>query len=278
MVVSLHPTAVIGEGVTLGEGTTIGPFAVVESGAVVGRNNQLGAGTYLYGSVVLGDGNRLMRGASLGGWPQDLGYKGEPTRLMVGDSNFFGENTTVHRGSTATGETIVGSHNFIMVNTHIGHDCRVGSHIIAAPGVMLGGHVRVDDRANLGGGVAVHQACRVGSMVMVGGLSRVTQDVLPYTMVNGDNTLVGLNRVGLKRNGHTPAQTKPLKQAFLSFCRRRQSQGELMEWLETELHRQGENPLLSGWLTFLRSPSKRGFARGAPAHSPGLASPEREEV
>jgi len=255
--VTIHPTALVGPKAKIGAGCSIGPFAVVEDGAELGENNQLGAGTYVFGGTTLGAGNRLLRGASLGGDPQDVKYKGEPTRLVVGQGNYFGENTTVHRGSVLSGETRLGDGNYLMVNVHIGHDVRLGSHITMAPGVMIGGHAQVQDKANLGGGVAVHQWCRVGALAMVGGLSRVTQDVLPYTLMSGDNTLRGLNRVGLKRNGYTQEQVAPLKAAFMRFCRQRDSKDTVMAWLAEQ---QG-NPLTAGWLDFLQEGGKRGFAR-----------------
>jgi UDP-N-acetylglucosamine acyltransferase len=258
MSVTIHPTAVIGQGARIGEGTTIGPFAVVEPGAVIGRDNALGAGCYIFAAVRMGNRNRLMRGASLGGEPQHVQYKGEPTRLVIGDGNFFGENITVHRGTMETGETRVGNDNFLMSNVHVGHDCRLGNGIIMASGAILGGHVAVHDRANFGGNAGVHHFCRIGTLAMVGGLARVRQDVLPFTIASESNRLFGLNWIGLRRGGLPLANRSLLKEAYRRFCVRCEPIAGLLAWLRA----QPEDPLLDAWREFLSAKSKRGYARG----------------
>jgi UDP-N-acetylglucosamine acyltransferase len=261
MAVTIHPTAIVDPAAEIGDGTVVGPFMVVEAGAVIGRDNELCAFSHVFGSVRMGDGNRLMRAASLGGVPQDLKYKGEPTRCVVGNGNFIGENAIVHRGTTATGETVLGDGNFLMSNIHVGHDCRLGSSIVMSSGAILGGNSRVGDRANFGGNAGVHQFCRVGEMAMVGGLARVRQDVLPFTMIAEANTLYGLNRVGLRRAGHSAQDVQPLREAYRRFCEAREPLAEFRAWLDA----QPENPLLAVWRAFLSQPSKRGYARGSGA-------------
>jgi UDP-N-acetylglucosamine acyltransferase len=258
MTTAIHPTAVIDPSAQIGAGTIIGPYVVIEAGAVIGRNNELAAFSYVSGSVRLGDGNRLMRAASLGGVPQDLKYKGEPTRCLIGNENFIGENAVIHRGSPATGETVVGGGNFLMSNIHIGHDCRLGGQIIMASGAALGGHVHVGERVNIGANAGVHQFCRLGALAMVGGLARVRQDVLPYAIITEDNRLFGLNRVGLRRAGHTGKAMAPLKEAYRRFALQRESLKDFLPWLES----QPGDLLLAGWREFMSQPSKRGYARG----------------
>ncbi|MCH7479124.1 MAG: acyl-[acyl-carrier-protein]--UDP-N-acetylglucosamine O-acyltransferase, partial [SAR324 cluster bacterium] len=196
MGVKVHPTAIVGEKVEIGEGTTIGPYVIIEDGAVLGEDNELNAYSYLFGSVRMGSRNRLMRGASLGGEPQSWEYKGESTRLLVGSDNWFGENLTIHRGTVDTGETVVGDHNFLMAYIHVGHDCRLGDNIVMANDSKLGGHAVIMDGVNLGAGVGVHQRVRVGPLVLAAALARVIRDAMPFTVVRKDDTLFGINRLG----------------------------------------------------------------------------------
>ncbi len=257
MATQIHPTALVDPGASLGDGCTVGPYAVIEAGAVLGPDNEIGAGCYLYGSVRMGAGNRLQRAASLGGEPQSLPYKGEPTLLEVGDGNWFGENTTVHRGSAAKERTVVGSHNYLMVNTHIGHDVVLGDHIIMGPNVMVGGEAQVDSRANLGGGAGLHQFVRVGQLVMVGAMTKVVQDVLPFTTIAGEGALYGLNRIGIRR-AELPRDAMPLlQQAYRDFCVRRGS----LEALREALAGHPDNPLSAAWLAFTAAESRRGYCR-----------------
>jgi len=257
MAQEIHPTAVIGNNVQLGDGCKVGPHVVIEDGAILGEENELGAGSYIFAGVRMGNGNRVMRAASLGGDPQDLGYKGEPTTLTIGDENFFGENMTIHRGSQATGETIIGNQNFFMVGTHIGHDGRVGNNVIMANEAMAGGHVTLQDRANIGAGVGIHQTVRVGRLVMAAAMSRIVRDALPFTITGKDDALFGLNRIGIRRSGLPREDAKDLEVAYRMFCVQRKPKEEVLAWLA---ERKG-NPFLDAWHEFLEPKSKRGYAR-----------------
>jgi len=269
MAVTIHPTALVGEGAQIGDGCSIGPFAIVESGAVIGRGNQIGPQAYVFGAVRMGDRNRLLRNASLGGEPQDLGYKGEPTRLIVGDGNYFGENIVIHRGSQHAGVTAIGDDNFLMSNVHIGHDCTLGNRVVMSSGAILGGHTTLYDRVILGGNAGAHQHVRIGMGVMVGGLGRVRQDLLPFTIANEAGRLYGLNWVGLRRSGLPLHNKMLLKEAYRRFCVRREPLAAFRDWLEA----QPVDPLLEAWKQFLAAKSKRGYARS----TRGAAWPEAEE-
>ncbi|MGF1614583.1 MAG: acyl-ACP--UDP-N-acetylglucosamine O-acyltransferase [Gammaproteobacteria bacterium] len=257
MAVTIHPTAIVGDNARLGEGCVVGPFTVIEPGALLSDNNDIGAGCHIYASVSIGHGNRLMRGACLGGEPQSFGDRGESTRLVIGDGNWFGEYVTIHRGTRDTGQTIIGDRNYFMAYSHVGHDCRLGDQIILANGVNLAGHVQIKDRANLGGGAAVHQFARVGELAMVGGLARVSQDVLPFTVMARDNALYGLNRVGIRRSAYPAAAVPGLKSAYRRFCVYREPLGDFLLWLRQQL----PNPFLQVWADFFASGSQRGYAR-----------------
>ena len=258
MGVKVHPTAIVGEKVEIGEGTTIGPYVIIEDGAVLGEDNELNAYSYLFGSVRMGSRNRLMRGASLGGEPQSWEYKGESTRLLVGSDNWFGENLTIHRGTVDTGETVVGDHNFLMAYIHVGHDCRLGDNIVMANDSKLGGHAVIMDGVNLGAGVGVHQRVRVGRLVLAAALARVIRDAMPFTVVRKDDTLFGINRLGIRRSTYPIKETAPLEAAYQMFCVRRKPPAEFISWLKE----QPPNPFLGEWIAFLTEPTKRGFARG----------------
>lgn len=262
MAVTIHPTAIVADTAIIGDGCAIGPFTIIEAGAVLGGSNQLGAGCHIYAATSMGSGNRLMRGACLGGEPQSLGYAGEPTRLQVGDGNWFGEYVTIHRGTGDGGKTVIGHRNYFMAYSHVGHDCRLGDHIVVANSVNLAGHVVIMDRANLGGGAAIHQFARVGELAMVGGLSRVSQDVLPFTVMARDNSLYGLNRVGIRRSHYPAAALPQLKTAYRRFCLDRVPPGAFLAWLQE----QEGNPFLDVWRQFFASGTERGYARAARAH------------
>jgi UDP-N-acetylglucosamine acyltransferase len=259
MAVTIHPTAIVEENVVIGDGCAIGPFTVIEAGAVLGENNELRAGCHVYTAVSMGNSNRLMHGACVGGEPQSFGYGGEPTRLQIGDGNWFGEYVTIHRGTSDSGKTVIGNRNYFMAYSHVGHDCRIGDHIIVANSVNLAGHVQIMDRANLGGNAAIHQFVRVGEFAMVGGLSRVSQDVLPFAVMARDNALYGLNRVGIRRSGY-PAKALPvLKIAYRRFCLDREPLDDFLAWLDE----QPRNPFLDVWSDFFASGTERGYARAA---------------
>ena len=151
----------------------------------------------------IGAGNRFYAGCVIGEAPQDVKYKDEPTRLHIGDNNLFREGVTVHRSAKAGEATVIGSHNFLMVNSHVAHKCCLGNHVILANGALLGGHVEVADRVFISGNCLVHQFIRVGTLALMQGGSAISKDLPPFTIARGDNRLCGLNIIGLRRAGFT---------------------------------------------------------------------------
>jgi UDP-N-acetylglucosamine acyltransferase len=199
----------------VGAGVEIGPFAVIEERVVIGEGCQIAARASIKRGTILGKNNVLHEGAVLGGRPQHLGAPAEVGRLVIGDHNHFREHVTVHVGLTSTDVTTIGNHCLLMINVHIAHDCHLGNNVIMANNSMLAGHVSVGDRAYISGAVGVHQFCRVGAYAMVGGQSHVHQDVPPFVTVDGQTTtVVGLNKVGLRRAGMTREEIDRLKQAY----------------------------------------------------------------
>ena len=207
----VHPDAVIGPG------TTVAAFAVVGPHVRIGRNCQIGAAAVIEGHTSIGDGTEVFPYASIGLAPQDLKYKGEPTRLDIGAGNIFREFVTIHRGTAGGGGvTTIGDRNLFMNYVHVAHDCHVGNQTIFGPHATLGGHVTISDFVNVSAGSAVHQFCRVGAYAFIGGYSVITKDALPYGRTVGSRParVFGLNLIGLKRRGFTDDTLKKLRTAY----------------------------------------------------------------
>lgn len=232
---NIHPLAIVSPQASLGQGTTVGPFSIIEPDAVLGRNCTLASRVVIKSGTTLGDNNTIYEGAVLGGLPQHLRMPERPGRLEIGSHNTIRENVTVHRGLAEDAVTRIGNSNLLMVGMHVAHDCTIGDNVVFANNVLLGGFVHVGDRAFLSGAVAVHQFCRVGRLAMVGGCARVVQDVPPYVMIDGHSGLiVGLNLVGLRRNGYGPEDVAQLKAAYRAIYRRGLRWVEVLEALKQE--------------------------------------------
>ena len=210
----IHPTAIIHPKAKLDATVHVGPYAVIDEGVELGAHCVVGPHVYLTGLTTIGAHNHFHAGCVIGDAPQDLKYKGEPTRLRIGDHNVFREHFTVHRSNKPDAETIIGSHNFFMANAHVAHNCVIGDHVILANGALLAGHVVVQDRAFISGNCCVHQFCRVGTLALMQGGSVITQDLPPFTMMHRVNELCGLNSVGLRRAGFTAEQRLELKRLY----------------------------------------------------------------
>jgi UDP-N-acetylglucosamine acyltransferase len=213
---NIHPTALVAPEADLGEDVEVGAYAIVGPGVVVGANTRIGAHAVLQGPARLGADNQVFPFASVGSAPQDKKYKGEPTRLEIGDRNVIREFVTLNRGTTKDeGVTRIGDDNLFMAYAHVAHDCRVGSQCVFANNATLGGHVHVDDWVIMGGLSAVHQFCKVGAHAFIANNAAVTRDVPPYIMAVGQPAAAhSVNSEGLKRRGFTPEQIRNLRNAF----------------------------------------------------------------
>ena len=223
----IHPTAEIGADVE------IGPFTYVGPNSRIGDGTRLHNHVTLVANVVLGQTNEIFPGAVLGAVPQDKKYKGEESWVILGDSNTIRECVTINSGTALGGGlTRVGNRNLIMASCHIAHDCILEDEITMANNVLLGGHVKVEDRVGFGGLAAVHHFVTVGRQAFVGGLARVTQDVPPYMLVEGNPVRIwSINKVGLKRNGFGSGAMKALKEAHRLLFRSRISRKEAVDRL-----------------------------------------------
>ena len=231
----IHPQAVVSPQAQLGQNVSIGPFCVVEADVIIGEGCELASGAVIKSGTTLGPQNRVFECAVIGGFPQHVRMPDRVGRVKIGTGNTIRENCTIHRALQEGATTTVGDNNLLMVGTHVAHDCRVGNNTIFANNALLGGHVSVDDRAFVSGAVGVHQFCRIGRLAMVGGHARVVQDVPPFVMVDGaSGYIVGLNLVGLRRNGLSPHDVAQLKLAYRVIYRSGLKWAAILEQLKTQ--------------------------------------------
>lgn len=257
--VTIHSTAVVDPGAEIDPGVEIGPYAVIGDGVRIGDGTRIQHHASILGPTVIGRKNEIFPFASIGAGPQDMGYRGEPTRLEIGDRNIFREFVTIHRGTTKGGGlTRIENDNYFMSYSHVAHDCIIGNNVIMANSATLGGHISLGDYAILGGLVAVHQFARIGRLAMIGGVSGVPKDIPPFMIASGERaTLYGLNSVGLKRHGFTPEQIGRLKSAYRLLFRSGLTLKEAISMAGKEFAGVAEVEEL---LEFIRS-SKRGVCR-----------------
>jgi len=212
----IHPTAIIDPSAKLAVNVKVGPWSYIGPDVEIGEDTQIESHVVIKGPTRIGKGNRFFQFASIGEECQDKKYRGEPTRLEIGDFNVFREGCTVHRGTVQDqGLTLIGSHNLLMAYVHVAHDCRVGDHVILANNAALAGHVKVQDYAILGGFTAVHQFCQIGAHVMCGAGTVVLKDIPAYVMASGNSaTPHGINTEGLKRRGFSSETLAEIRRAY----------------------------------------------------------------
>jgi UDP-N-acetylglucosamine acyltransferase len=215
---SIHPTAVVDSKAELDSSVYVGPYAVIEAGVKIGADTRVEPHAVVSGLTTIGERNLIGSFTVVGGAPQDLGYKGEPTELIIGSDNQIREYASIHRG-TPNGhmKTVIGDHNLLMAYTHVAHDCKIGNHVIMANVATLAGHVEVGDRATISGLVGVHQFCRIGTFAYIGGASGIGRDAPPYIITAGTRNrtkISGINKVGLSRNGFSRETIIMLDKAY----------------------------------------------------------------
>ena len=254
----IHPTAVIEEGARIGEGCRIGPYCVIGPNVILGIGCELHSHVVIDGHTEIGSENTFYPFASIGLRTRDLKWDGGTTWTRVGSNNTFREYVTVHSATADGDATVIGSHNNLLAYTHVAHDCQLGDHIIMSNVGTLAGHVIVEDRAIVGGLAAVHQFCRIGTMSIIGGCSKVVQDVPPYMMVDGNPAATRtLNKEGLKRNGVNEDTQKSMRQAYRILFRSEQTFTNAVKQVRADL---ATSPELEHLLAFIES-SERGIAK-----------------
>ena len=254
----ISPLAYIDPEARIGENCEIGPFCFIDKGVVIGDNNTLmNSVTVLYGARI-GNGNIFFPGAVISAIPQDLKFRGEDTTAEIGDNNKIRENVTINRGTAAKGKTIVGSNNLLMEGVHVAHDANVGNGCIIGNSTKLAGEIAIDDNAILSAGVLMHQFCRVGGYTMVGGGTRFSQDILPFSLVARDPaSYCGLNNVGLRRRGFDREIIENIHRTYQIILQGTGRLNDLLARVEEEIP---SSPEIKYILDFIRS-STRGFIR-----------------
>ncbi|PJC73630.1 MAG: acyl-[acyl-carrier-protein]--UDP-N-acetylglucosamine O-acyltransferase [Syntrophobacterales bacterium CG_4_8_14_3_um_filter_49_14] len=213
---NIHPTAIVSPDAHLEEGVEVGPYTIIGADVHIGKNTIIGSHVVVEDHTDIGEDCRIFQFSSLGGAPQDLKFKGEKTRLIVGNHNTIREFVTINRATSADiGVTIIGNHNLLMAYCHVAHNCKLGNHIVMANAATLAGHIHVEDFAIIGGLTGIHQFTRIGAHSIIGGASAVTKDIPPYIMAAGNHAKpYGLNTVGMKRRGFKEETIMALKEAY----------------------------------------------------------------
>lgn len=242
----IDPRAVVSPRAELAPDVTVGPFTVIGPDVTIGPQSWVGPHAVINGPTRIGAGNRVYQFASIGEAPQDKKYKGEPTRLEIGDRNIFREFCTINRGTVHDrGVTTIGNDGLFLASSHVAHDCVIGDHVVFANCASIGGHVEIGDWVQLGGLSAVHQFCKIGPHAFVGGGAMVSRDVPPYVLITGNPAMPhGVNAEGLKRRGYSAEQIRHIREAYRILYRMELKLEEAVERLTALAREQPELELL----------------------------------
>ena len=254
----IHSSAIVSPKAKLADSVMVGPFSVIGDNVSIDADTKIGAHCVIEGNTVIGKGCEIFTGAVLGSRPQDLKFKGEKVFLVLGNNNIIREYCTLNPGTGEGGKTLIGDSNLLMAYSHIAHDCKVGNNCVLANNATLAGHVTIEDKAVIGGIVAIHQFVRIGMLSIIGGCSKVVQDIPPFSTCDGHPARVfGLNLIGLRRQKVSSASIKQIDQAFRVFFNSGLSVKHALEKAEKELQKTAE---ISYLINFIKS-SERGLAR-----------------
>ncbi len=253
---NIHPTAIVEQGAEIGQNVTIEAYAVVKGTVTLKDNVVIKSFAYIDGNTTIGEGTVIWPSASIGTKTQDLKFQGEKTYVVIGKNCEIREFVTINSSCLEGSSVKVGDNCLLMAYCHVAHNCEIGNHVIMANGAMLAGHVIVEDYAIIGGMTPIHQFCRIGRNAMVGGLSRITHDIPPYTIGAGSPYKIGgLNIVGLKRKGFSFEERKSLHQAFKITYRLGLNFSDALELIKKQVPL---NEHVEHWLDFCHA-SKRGL-------------------
>ena len=255
---TIHPSAIIDPLAEIHPEAEIGPYVVVDGPVRIGRKSRVMAHATILGWSEIGEENEIHPGVILGDAPQDTAYRGAETYLRIGNHNVLREYVQVHRGTAPGSSTVIGNHNFLMVSAHVAHNCRLGDHITMANGALLGGYVEVGDRAFISAHCLVHQFVRVGELSLMRGLSGTSRDVPPYSIIDWQHTVRGVNVVGLKRAGFDERRIRKIREAFRILFRKGRNLSLAIKEIESNLEISTD---LTALLDFIKS-SQRGVCLG----------------
>jgi UDP-N-acetylglucosamine acyltransferase len=269
-VTDIAPGAHVSPDATLGEGVRVGPGAVIEAGARIGEGTVIGSHAVITGFATIGRNCRIFPSACIGCDPQDLGFQGADSRVEIGDGTTIREFVTIHRATRPGSATVIGRDCFLMVSSHVAHDCVVGDKVVVANGVLLAGHIHVGDRAFISGNVVVHQFSRIGTLAMLGGLAGVGLDVGPYLTAVNRNEIRAINMVGLRRAGFDLESRRRIQAAYQALFRA----ASLADGLDSVRALGHERPEIREIVSFFEVQTKRGFCRPPDGHALGDAAQE----
>lgn len=255
---AVHPTAIVDPRARIGPGTRIGPYCVIDGPVELGPGNEILAHSVILGRVRIGARNRIGPHACIGTAPQSVGRVPEDTGVVIGDDNVIREFATVHRSLDPARPTRMGSDNFIMSGGHVAHDCVLGDGCVLTNGAFVSGHCEIGDRVNISSPVGVHQFVRIGRLALLSAGAQVGMDVPPYMLVEGRNTVRGLNVVGMKRAGIGPEARRQIKQVFRVLYRSGLTLPQALDALDAE----DLLPEAREIVAFCRAPSRRGIMPG----------------
>jgi UDP-N-acetylglucosamine acyltransferase len=256
---SIHPTAIISPEARLSDGVEVGPYSIIGPDVTIGKNTVIGPHVVIESHTDIGERCHIFQFASIGAIPQDLKYRGEETRVVIGNDNTIREFVTINRATSADiGVTVIGDHNLLMAYCHVAHNCKLGNYIIMANAANLAGHIHVEDHAIIGGLTGIHQFTRIGAHCIIGGASAVTKDIPPFVMASGNFAkLYGLNMIGLKRRGFKEETIRALKEAYRIVFR---SSLLLKTAIENVRNQVEDIPEVRQFLEFIEK-SERGICR-----------------
>ncbi len=256
---SIHPSAIVSPEAEIASDVEIGPYSVVGPEVTIGEGSAVGPHVVIEGPTEIGRNCRIFQFASIGAAPQDLKFKGEKCKVIIGNNNIIREFVTIHRATAADiGMTCIGDNNLLMAYCHVAHNCKLGNNIVMANAANLAGHIHVEDFVTIGGLSGVHQFCRIGCHAMIGGASAVTRDVPPYVVVSGNRAKIyGLNMIGLERRGFSAESLKALKEAYRIVYRSSLLLSQAIAKAKQEL---ADSEEVVHFLTFIEN-SERGIIR-----------------
>lgn len=255
---NIHPTAIVSPIARIGENIEVGPFAIIQDDVEIGNDCKIGPHAAIYNGARIGNRVKIFQGASIANLPQDLKFGNEQTFLYIGDDTVIREFAALHKGTTATGKTTIGSNCLLMAYTHVAHDCSVGDKVIIANAVQIAGHVEIEHTVIIGGLSAVHQFGKIGQHSMVGGGSMANADIPPYCMTSGfPARFMGLNIVGLRRRNFSDDDINAIKDAYRIFY---QSGLIFSKALEELKEKYSDHPLVDNIIQFIEK-SDRGVIR-----------------
>jgi len=256
--VKQHPTAIVSSKAEIGKDVAIEPLAIIEDDVVIGDGCFIDSGVSIKSGARIGNNVKIYHGAAVAGPPQDLKFAGERSELIVGDNTIIREFVTLNRGTRAHGKTEIGKNCLFMAYSHAAHDCIIGDNVILANSVQMGGHIEIGDWVIIGGGTVIHQFSLIGEHAMIGGGFRVTQDVLPYSIVAGyPLRCMGVNSVGMKRRGISEETIATLKRLFRYLMSKKMNTSQALEKIEREIEK---IPEVVNVLNFLNK-SERGVIK-----------------